>query len=81
MDKPAVSYMSIKNISERISVEKEQWKKSKRWHNLKFNWQLLEWEEVKTDCELANSGKTWLKSFDLCSSLSNLDVQRKEEEA
>lgn len=24
MDKPAVSYMSIKNISERISVEKEQ---------------------------------------------------------
>ena len=31
MDKTAISYMGIKNISERISVEKEQWKKSKRW--------------------------------------------------
>lgn len=57
MDKTVVSYMNIKNISERISVEKEQWNKNKRWliiqnstdsylnekWRLTVNWQTQEW--------------------------------------
>ena len=57
MDKTVVSYMNSKNISERISVEKEQWNKNKRWliiqnstdsylnekWRLTVNWQTQEW--------------------------------------